>query len=213
MLYFDSRTQHPPRPIYHHLWALAHFPFHTALVLLVEGTSRFITWRNAMEIVDHIYSVYDQIWSSTNSTAELAEMFSVLSSTILKDSEADPVKYNVTGYLNTLRQSTDASSDVAVDSAFEILVTLVNATLKFFHIQAAEKTTKEPLAGGEDKDPYADLGNALIVYDLVFLYFFVAAGLTLVLMAILIFLNKRGRLVKGDWLGIGLRVVVGTGIA
>ncbi|KAL8804118.1 MAG: hypothetical protein Q9182_002751 [Xanthomendoza sp. 2 TL-2023] len=213
LLWTNERPNTSTRPMYHLLWALTHFPFHTALVLLVEGTSRFITWRNAMEIVNHIYSVYDQIWSSTNNTTELADRFSILSATILKDSEADPIKYNVTGYLNTLRQSTDSSSDVAVDSAFEVLVTLVNAALKFFHIQAAEKTTKEPLAGGEDKNPYADLGNALIVYDLVFLYFFVAAGLTLVFMALLIFLNKRGRLVKGDWLGIGLRVVVGTGIA
>ncbi|KAL8769546.1 MAG: hypothetical protein Q9209_004477 [Squamulea sp. 1 TL-2023] len=212
MLYFDSRTPQPPSPTKHHFWALAHFPFHTALVLLMEGTSRFVTWRNAMEIVDYLYTGYDTIWESTNSTSQLADAFSNVSSNLLKDVEADPAKTNVTGYLDTLRNSGDASSDVAVDAAYEILLTLVNATLKFFKIQAAQKTTKDPIVG-EAKDPDSDLGNALIVYDLVFLYFFVAAGLTLILMAVLMILNKKGRWVKGDVIGIAVRIIVGTGLA
>ncbi|KAL8875923.1 MAG: hypothetical protein Q9198_005788 [Flavoplaca austrocitrina] len=142
MLYFDSRTKYPPSSTLHHFWALAHFPFHTALVLLMEGTSRFITWRNAMEIVDNIYNRYDTIWDSTNSTISLAPQFQNLSTTILYEAQADPVKYNVTGYLHTLRMSEDASSEVAVDAAFGVLLTLVNATLKFFKIEAAQKTTR-----------------------------------------------------------------------
>ncbi|KAI4250932.1 MAG: hypothetical protein L6R42_008564, partial [Xanthoria sp. 1 TBL-2021] len=212
MLYFDSRTPHPPSPTRHHFWALAHFPFHTALVLLMEGTSRFITWRNAMEIVNHIYTAYDSIWDSTNSTASLATQFEDLSAYVLHSTQANPVKYNVTGYLDILRNSGDASSDVAIDSAFEILLTLVNATLKFFKIEAAKKTARDP-AVGEAKDPYTDLGNALIVYDLVFLYFFLAAGLTLILLAVLNILNHKGRWVKGDWIGVAVRVLVGMGIA
>ena len=86
----------------------------------------------------------------------------------------------------------DASSEVAVDAAFGVLLTLVNATLKFFKIEAAQKTTREPLVG-DAKDPYTDLGNALIVYDLVFLYFFLAAGLTLILLAVLNVLNHKGK--------------------
>ncbi|KAL8851436.1 MAG: hypothetical protein Q9221_003615 [Calogaya cf. arnoldii] len=212
MLYFDSRTSQPPTPTRHHFWALAHFPFHTALVLLMEGTSRLITWRNAMEIVNRIYTAYDTIWDTTSNTTMLASEFSLLSTLILKDAQADPVKYNVTGYLDTLKTSGDASSDVAVDAAFDILLTLVNATLKFFKIEAAAKSTQDPLVG-DARDPYTDLGNALIVYDLVFLYFFLAAGLTLVLLAVLNILNHKGRWVKGDWIGIAVRVLVGTGIA
>ncbi|KAI4234389.1 MAG: hypothetical protein LQ349_003827 [Xanthoria aureola] len=212
MLYFDSRTPHPPSPTRHHFWALAHFPFHIALVLLMEGTSRFITWRNAMEIVNHIYTAYDSIWESTNSTTSLADQFGNLSGHVLQSAQADPVKYNVTGYLNTLRKSGDASSDVAIDSAFEILLTLVNATLKFFKIEAAKKTTRDP-AVGDAKDPYTDLGNALVVYDLVFLYFFLAAGFTLIVLAVLNILNHKGKWVKGDGIGVAVRVFVGTGIA
>ncbi len=178
----------------------------------MEGTSRFITWRNAMEIVDNIYTRYDTIWDSTNSTISLASQFRNLSTTILQDIQADPVKYNVTGFLHTLKTSDDASSEVAVDAAFGVLLTLVNATLKFFKVEAAQKTTREPLVG-DAKDPYTDLGNALIVYDLVFLYFFLAAGLTLILLAVLNILNHRGKWVRGDWISVGVRVFVGMGLA
>lgn len=121
--------------------------------------------------------------------------------------------YNVTGYLNTLRNSSDASSDVANDAAFGIVITLVNATLKFFKIEAAKKETPSWVGGETGRGPYADLGNALIVYDLVFLYFFVAAGLTLVLMAVLMVLGKRGKMARGDWIRGGVRVGVGAGLS
>ncbi|KAI4089538.1 MAG: hypothetical protein LQ339_008531 [Xanthoria mediterranea] len=165
-----------------------------------------------MEIVNHIYTAYDSIWESTNSTTSLADQFGSLSGHVLQSAQADPVKYNVTGYLNTLRNSGDASSDVAVDSAFEILLTLVNATLKFFKIEAAKKTTRDP-AVGDAKDPYTDLGNALVVYDLVFLYFFLAAGFTLIVLAVLNILNHKGKWVKGGGIGVAVRVFVGAGIA
>ncbi|KAL9035058.1 MAG: hypothetical protein Q9180_005061, partial [Flavoplaca navasiana] len=203
MLYFDSRTKHPPSPTLHHFWAPAHSPFHTALVLLMEGASRFITWRNAMEIVDHIYTRYDTIWDSTNSSTSLASQFQNLSTTIIHEAHADPVKYNVAGYIHTLRMTGDASSEVAVDAAFGVLLTL---------IEAAQKTTREPLVG-DARDAYTDLGNALTVYDLVFLYFFLAAGLTLILLAVLNILNHKGKWVKGDWTGLRVRVFVGMGSA
>ncbi|KAI4268926.1 MAG: hypothetical protein LQ337_007563 [Flavoplaca oasis] len=109
-----------------------------------------------MEIVDHIYTRYDTIWDSINSTTSLASQFQNLSTTILHEAHADPVKHNVTGYLHTLRMTEDASSEVAVDAAFGVLLTPVNATLKFFKIEAAQKTTREPLVG-DAKDPYTDI--------------------------------------------------------
>ncbi|KAL8949787.1 MAG: hypothetical protein Q9222_004130 [Ikaeria aurantiellina] len=218
MLYFDTFTPHNPSssPICHHFWALAHFPFHTALVLLLEGTSRLITWRNAIEIINHVYEMYSTIWDSSTSTVDLADQYANSSYWLLQAVQADQVKYNVTGYVNDLRMAGDKSSDVASNAAFEIMITIVNATLKFFHIQPAHR--QEDALGDpspeSNTDPYVDLEHALVVYDLVFLYFFLAAGLTLVLMALLIALNRQGRgFHKGDWMSIGLRLVAGTGLA
>ncbi|KAL8708361.1 MAG: hypothetical protein Q9220_006741 [cf. Caloplaca sp. 1 TL-2023] len=216
MLYFDSFSPHEPSlsPTWHHFWALAHFPFHTALVLLLEGTSRLITWRNAIEIINRVYEMYSMTWDSSNSTSDLADQYANSSYWLLQAVQADQIKYNVTGYINDLRTAGDKSSDVASNAAFEIMITIVNATLKFFHIQPAHRPDAGDPSPGSNTDPYVDLSNALVVYDLVFVYFFVAAGLTLVLMALLIALHRQGKgFRKGDWISIGLRLAVGTGLA
>lgn len=54
MLYFDQVDAKRFGTIRQQFWALAHFPFHTSLVLLLEGTSRFVTWRNATEMIDYL---------------------------------------------------------------------------------------------------------------------------------------------------------------
>lgn len=224
MLYFDQASRVAPSATFHHLWALAHFPFHIALVLLMEGTSRFITWRNALEIVNHILNHYSNIWDqNTTSTTVLARQLGNFSNDILQQVDADPVKYNVTGYLTELRYAGDINGDEAYNAILKVVLVLVNATLKFFKIEAAPNsmgpqsharasTLSGPPSAGED--PYEDLWAALQVYDLVFVYFFVAAGLTLVLMAVLMALNKEGsKYCKGDWAAMGVRGVVGSGIA
>ncbi|KAL9594218.1 MAG: hypothetical protein Q9219_007151 [cf. Caloplaca sp. 3 TL-2023] len=226
VLVITSRV--PPSSMLHHSWALVHFPFHTALVLLMEGTSRLITWRNALEIVDHILRQYSAIWNEhSTSTIDLSHQFGNFSAELLKSVDANPTKYNVTGYLKDLRYAGDPNGDEAVTAAFGIVLVLVNATLKFFKIEAAQApdaSSSVPSSfpasastpGSGEPDPYSDLGAALNVYDLVFVYFFVAAGLTLVLMAVLMALNhKRGkkRYCKGDWVTMGFRGLIGTGLA
>ncbi|KAI4249926.1 MAG: hypothetical protein LQ352_005475, partial [Teloschistes flavicans] len=218
MLYFDSQPPHhqhhhhlPPQsthrsPTRHHFWALLHFPFHTALVLLLEGTSRLITWRNAVELIASLVTSYNAIYNASNSTAVIAANLTAYSDSVLQQVEADAGRFNVTASLQDLAHAGDAGGEVAMDKAMEVLVVLVNATLRFFKIQpahasasAAASTAPGPdpattssassasssTTGTAMVDPYTDLGNALIVYDLVFVYFFAAAGITLCLLAIL----------------------------
>lgn len=163
-------------------------------------------------MVDYVYAGFESLAVSANSTEELTAGLEEYSSSVLKLVEADLSKYDVTSYLTSLAES-DFLSDDALDSEFGILITLVNATLKFFKIQAAKATTKAKSVGLAEKDPFQDLINALDVYDLVFVYFFIAAGLTLIIMAIVIALNKKGKLGKGDWAAIGLRTVMGVALA
>ncbi|KAI4088547.1 MAG: hypothetical protein LQ344_005981 [Seirophora lacunosa] len=221
MLYFDQTARAPRNPHLHHAWALAHFPFHTALVLLLEGTSRLITWRNALEIAYQIFERYATILAdNSSSTSVLAQQISNFSTGVMDQVHADPVKYNVTGYLTALQQAGDANGDEAKAAVYDIFIVLVNATLKFFKIDADPNRPRvharwiTTRSSDDGSDPFADLGAALQVYDLVFVYFFIAAGLTLVLTAVLMVLNRPGlRHCKGDWATVGLRVVVGVGLA
>ena len=212
MLYFDQVDNKRFGTIRQQIWALAHFPFHISLVLLMEGTARFITWHNAIELVDLIIFHFDDIYSSSNDTAFLASKFFDFSTSLLKTVEADAAKYNVTQYIYDLRAELQWDTEAAYEAVDGIFGTLISATLKYFKIQASEKyesqTHKDPTV---KPDALRDLYNVLKVYDLVFVYFFVAAGLTLVMMAMLIALAQK-RKCAGDYAAILLRLVVGIGL-
>lgn len=213
MLYFDQVDNKRFGTIRQQFWALAHFPFHISLVLLMEGTARFITWRNAIEVVNPLFLLVDEIYSSSNDTRVLAAEFSDISKDILKAVDADLSKFNVTQYIYDLAES-EWDSDAAWVAVNDILGTLINATFKYFKIQASKKdlSQSQPKDSAVKPDPLTDLYNALKVYDLVFVYFFIAAGLTLILMAVLIALAKKGKC-AGDYTAILLRLVVGCGLA
>ncbi len=211
MLYFDQVDNKRFGTVRQQFWALCHFPFHLSLVLLMEGTSRFITWRNAIEVVNTVVAKCAQIYASSTDTRVLARRFDDYSSSLLTNVTADPVKYNVTGYIQDLANSKNASSDAASLAVVELVGTLINATLKFFKIQATKKFVKG-IKQKKIKDPFAELEGVIKVYDLVFVYFFVAAGLTLVMMAILIALAKKGKC-AGDYAAIGLRLIIGIGLS
>ena len=210
MLYFDQVDNKRFGTIRQQFWALAHFPFHISLVLLMEGTARFITWRNAIDQVDSVIFQFDEIWSSSNDTSVLAANFSDYSKTLLKLVEADAGKFNVTQYIYDLAAKSEWDTEAAYAAVDGILWTLINATFKYFKIQASKKDTQKYLS--IKADPFTDLHNVLKVYDLVFIYFFIAAGLTLVTMAVLIGLAKKGKC-AGDYAAILLRLVVGCGLA
>ena len=213
MLYFDQVDNKRFGTIRQQFWALAHFPFHISLVLLMEGTARFITWRNAIEVVDLILLRFDEIYYSSNDTSVLAADFSAFSKSLLKTVEADAGKFNVTQYIYDLAAESEWDTDAAYEAVDSIVGTLVNATFKFFKIQASKKNQSKTQKDSSAKpDPFRDLINVLKVYDLVFVYFFIAAGLTLVMMAVLIALAKKGKC-AGDYAAILLRLVVGCGLA
>lgn len=213
MLYFDQVDNKRFGTIRQQFWALAHFPFHISLVLLMEGTARFITWRNAIEIVELIVLRFDEIYSSTNNTAILAYEFLDFSKALLKTVEADAGKFNVTQYIHDLAAESEWDTEAAFAAVDGIFGTLINATFKFFKIQASKKDLSQSKKDPTVKpDPLTELYNALKVYDLVFVYFFIAAGLTLAMMAILIALAKKGKC-AGDYAAILLRLAVGSGLA
>lgn len=175
----------------------------------MEGTSRFVTWRNALSIVGTITAQYDIIYAKFNTTADIGNAFDAYSAKLLKSVNADLTVYNVTSYITAIKQEKDRSSTNTLNAVLGLLGTLVNATFKFFKIQTSKNTAKP--ADKKIKDPVAELGKVVKVYDLVFVYFFIAAGLTLIIMAVLIALAKKGKC-AGDYAAIILRLLVGVAL-
>ncbi|KAI4181642.1 MAG: hypothetical protein L6R41_006506, partial [Letrouitia leprolyta] len=122
MLYFDQVDAKRFGTIRQQFWALAHFPFHTSLVLLLEGTSRFVTWRNATEMIDYLATGFGK--------------------DILKSVEADMSKYNITTFLSDLAASPNPNSNAAWYASDDIFATLQTAVFKYYKISAAESSAK-----------------------------------------------------------------------
>lgn len=176
----------------------------------MEGTSRFVTWRNALSVVGTITDEYNIIYAKYNTTADIGNAFDKYSTKLLKSVNADLTVYNVTSFITAIKQEKDRSSSNTLSAVTGLLGTLINATFKFFKIQASKNTAKTD--DKKVKDPIAEIEKVVKVYDLVFVYFFIAAGLTLIIMAVLIALAKKGKC-AGDYVAILLRLLVGIALA
>lgn len=175
----------------------------------MEGTSRFVTWRNAIEVVKTITAEYEIIYAKFNTSAEIGNAFDEYSTKLLKSVKADLSVYNVTSFIVDIKKEKDPSSDKALSAVTGLLGNLINATFKFFKIQASKRTPKTD--DKKVKNPIAELEKVVKVFDLVFIYFFVAAGVTLIMMAVLIALAKKGKC-AGDYVAIMLRLIVGVAL-
>jgi hypothetical protein len=58
MIYFDWLNRSHFGSFHEGLWTFLHFPFHLALVLLVEGAAQFILWRKIVEVVAYVYQLF-----------------------------------------------------------------------------------------------------------------------------------------------------------
>ncbi|KAL8872026.1 MAG: hypothetical protein Q9174_002269 [Haloplaca sp. 1 TL-2023] len=214
MLYFDQVDAKRFGTIRQQFWALTHFPFHVALVLLLEGTSRLVTWRNATEKIKYLSGKFDQIYYSSPNTTVIASSLGTFTNDMYTDFGADASKYNVTTFLNSLAASGNPNSSQARYASSDIFATLETAALKYFHIEGAKAAVKTSASytAGVPKDPFKDLKSVAHVYDLVYVYFFVAAGCTLLMMAALIAISKRQKCL-GDFVAVALRGTVGFALA
>lgn len=78
MIYFDWMNRSYFGSFREGLWTFLHFPFHLALVLLVEGAAQFILWRKAVEVVASVNKLFLAAESkfTGTSSAVLSYLFS-----------------------------------------------------------------------------------------------------------------------------------------
>jgi hypothetical protein len=60
------------------IWAFLHFPFHMALVLLMEGVNQFVIWRHTVEILSDVFGPIDAL--PDNATA--SQYFDTVNQTV-----------------------------------------------------------------------------------------------------------------------------------
>lgn len=176
-------------------------------------------WRNAMENTIEVIARLEEVLQSNSNTTELSgALDAIIDGVADYDSglgniiAAERFKSNISSAFDALAASVDIDSKEASDALSEIISLILRSIFQFFNLKAPKKDTMIAVSPDTPKDPLSDVAAILHVYDLVFVYFFVAAGCTLLMMSLLIALAKKNKCL-GDYVVIVVRVIMGLGLA
>ena len=184
---------------------ICHFPFHLAVLLTVEGISQFSVWRKVIDLMLPYVNSMENYPSNIHG-ANLAAYFNNTIQALYSRLPGSNVEQPDLGaYLGVFGDPT-TSLDQRIAAGFNITYAGILYVCENFEIEPPENDS----AG--DAGPMQEFAEIYDSYIVVFIYFFVAAGLTLVFLALLFFLGRHER-VRGDHLLMVIRVLVGLGLS
>ncbi|KAH6895770.1 hypothetical protein B0T10DRAFT_398044 [Thelonectria olida] len=236
LVYFDwMKTSYLPT-FRQQAWAIVHFPFHLAMVLFMQGFTQFIIWSKIVDTINHLS--FDSVFSSTEDLAKstTVDVVNSLVDIVNKFFKDYPPKYSATWsnveyavgnislisddfwpalaeYSNTGDDSDVNATDYNNFNTYfgDLATSMENSLLETFGIDLVEEVT-------DDNKTISDTGLESTVnarmwqrFELVFEYGYVAAGVTLILMVLLIVIaqTKPWRL----WSIVRTSLFFGLGLA
>ena len=214
MLYFDQEETNHVGTIRQQFWALLHFPFHVCILLVVEGLSRFSVWVKVIDVLNPYTNNFEWLVNNYSSLANsstggptgdtLTSLVELYNETTLQLFEKwETPKYavpNITDYLVAMEQS-DGNPQVFAYGAANVMSSGFTFVTDNFGLNPPEAY----LADNQE------LAGIFALFYTVFLYFFLATGLTLIILAVLFWTGKRRKL-RGEILSIGFRIAIGLGL-
>lgn len=232
MLYFDF-IRHIDLPSYRQLsWALLHFPFHLAMNIFVQGSSQFVVWWKIMEIlrgVDEKILKWIAVGDDPNfNPPSVTDWFANQVNTTAYDIYAlYPPKYYDTWVDtntavdelfkipeswwtdNTTMDANDSVYVSLVDNTQTVYYSIENSLFASFKIDGFENVKNKTLdsAAFEDAANSANWGR----FYLVFTYAFITAGLTLMLMNLLLIASRTKRWTAWNYTRAALNFLFGLG--
>lgn len=224
MLYFDQTESERVGTLRQLIWTILHFPYHVSILLLVEGVSQLAVWR---KLIDYWIILYNQLNTLDmptsadtvdevvqNLTEVMNEYFNIFSEGLAQLKYTPPdLSQNYTILANAFKDSFDAANRTTVNYTFTIL-DQISDIYGAGAVFAAESFGVEPPENlAEEANTSEEYLAALIqnTFSTVFIYMFVCAGLSLIFTSIMFFFGKRNK-VRGDFLNIFFRVLMGLGL-
>ena len=205
MLYFDQIETERVGTMRQQIWTMLHFPYHMCLLLVVEGVSQLSVWRKIVDELNYLNNaifmqdiVYDDLGTTVTNINETIQ--GIFNSFKENEYALPDVSQNFDAISSAGTNQTEVNNQ-----AEEIIYSTLNWVIENLDVKIPE----EALESGDEDEA---LVGALETFSTVFFYFFIAAGLTLILLAVLFFLGKR-RKSRGEYLSIGLRVLVGIALS
>ncbi|MFI5420433.1 MAG: low temperature requirement protein A [Nitrososphaerales archaeon] len=218
VLYFDQIEHDRFGTIRQQIWAMLHFPLHVCLILTVEGSTTlilwniiihsYLNWENLYPVVE--YADYSRDFTSAEAVLNyLNESITEFSREFKAGALAKAVNYTEDlTKIRDLKPSFGSTewNDQAGEIVDEIWLGVDNFIFENFGIEVPGQDQKAHT--GNEAAQQDALFN---VFSTVFYYFYIAAGLFLVILAVMYWFGKRNK-TKGEWASMGVRLIAGAGI-
>ncbi|KAF2250693.1 hypothetical protein BU26DRAFT_424254 [Trematosphaeria pertusa] len=227
MLYFDRMQEEHFGSIKQQVWSFCHFPLHVVLVLVLQGVSLLIIWTQAMDALNVLYVNFDSTSLQNYTTG--ADFAAAMNETAYAN------------VFDWVPKGVDASKEISqantaviqLADAYDFLMvdeTNVTATNELYDglnelFAAATKTLFDSLSVTTPKKKKADDGKTksidfatlffeyVSVFELVFMYVFIAGGLSLIITTILGFLSLPASQRRvSQYVRLGVNLVFGVGL-
>ncbi|RDW90955.1 hypothetical protein BP5796_02120 [Coleophoma crateriformis] len=210
MIYFDWLNRNKFGSVREEIWAFLHFPFHLALIVLVEAVAQFIVWRKVVEVLRAVNKKYIAALVNFTGTTSLQLAQSLTNVTNEAFTEHAPkltrtyedAQQQIYNIGNSTFNSTSQMMDITT-----LFSVLQDSIFGNFGIEPKKSKTVDTVP-----DPLEERKENLEILKLIYIYFFIAAGLTLILMNILNFISLQQK-TRGDRLRIVINGVVGIILA
>ncbi|KAK9427674.1 bacterial low temperature requirement A protein-domain-containing protein [Lipomyces doorenjongii] len=205
MLYFDTLNRHDFGSIRQQLWSFLHFPFHIALVLCLSGMAQFVIWQKIMEgfvsFSSQLLQVVKFYTSQTQPDDTTAEQYvlaiqDAANNTFQVYEPSDPGRINATmnDMLDNVRNLTSeyysTPSNQTLNALYvglsEVVSEVWNSIIDTYGFQPSDRGGGDVQQFASDKT-VAALNTAQLIFD----YFFIATGFTIIFIGVLGVVNVR----------------------
>jgi hypothetical protein len=185
-----------------------------ALVLLMEGTNQFVSWRHVIEYINLNFDPPLNLLTDSNSTLDdLYNTWNVTIETVVSNANLPLTQdaYNAIieqyGFLNPA--STNVTADQYGNATQSLLIDLLEIVFDGYGFKPPETEAVN--------QTYIEIFNSYFgVFDLIFAYFFISAGIVLISLGVLAWislLKQKGHNSKLRYVGIISNIVFGIGLA
>ncbi|KAG8208460.1 hypothetical protein GTR04_4172 [Trichophyton interdigitale] len=213
MLYFDQIDVKRFGTIRQQIWALFHYPLHVAILVTSEGSRSFVLYDVAKRLYENALlgplSKINRVQTPADLVQELQEIIVDISSK-LKSTDGKPDFTPIYKKLMSMKEFSITSEEVqklVKEFLAESLIWIMHTFGIEVKEEAGGKTAKAGKEGG--KEAIQELSQIYGAATIVFRFFFTAAGLTLVILALLHWFSKSHKS-RAEMLSIIVTTTIGV---
>lgn len=214
-MYFDNVEHDRFGSIRQQVWTLLHFVLHLAILLTVEGQTALVLWEACRRGIIWFEGGFPSVENPATGFSSTTDLVAAVNKSISDTGNHfyyAPLSdyYDPTPDIAKLQDITDefASSDWN-ETTSEILAT-IKANIEYFifnNFQA--EASEEELDATKDIEKKVEIFND--AFQVVFEYFYIAAGCLLLVLAVMYWFGKTKKRAD-EWASIGARLLVGMAL-